>query len=85
MTTMSLRATRTVTSVVDVELFLRKNATGSVDLVAKGGGRQARIIRVLGTRNKAEKVGTLHFGRKADALREMGFQIGPRGRVAFAA
>ena len=76
--------TRTVSEPVAVEIFLRKNPTGSVDVVAKGAGRQARIIRILGTRNRAAKVGCLTFGRKSAALRAMGFQTAGRGRVAFA-
>ena len=70
-------------------LELREQPTGSVDLIVKGTdangkARRARIVRVLGARNKPGKVGTLHFGRKGAILRALGFQT-VDGRVAFAA
>ena len=73
----------------EVTLELREQPTGSVDLIVKGTdangkARRARIVRVLGARNKPGKVGTLHFGRKGAILRALGFQT-VDGRVAFAA
>lgn len=88
MTKINLQRTATVTSKTGmngVEVFLRPTRSGSIDVVAKGNGKQARIVRILGSKNKAAKVGCLTFGRKASSLRALGFQVGPRGRVAFSA
>ena len=73
----------TVAQNADLTVELREQASGSVDVIVKDNGRKARLFRILGRSNNASKRGSIAFGRKADALAAMGFQV-VDGRVAIA-
>jgi hypothetical protein len=67
----------------DVTIELRQQRSGSVDVVAKGNGRKARLFRITSRNNRAGKQGVVIFGHKADALAALGFEV-VNGRVAIA-
>lgn len=67
----------------DVTVELREQRSGSVDVIVKGNGRKARLIRILGRNNRDGKVGCIAFGHKADALAALGFEV-VNNRVAVA-